>query len=272
MVGFTAYTSSNGTFALYNIPAGRYEVVAHRGRAYLRENVYVGLMESTVDLRFAEPAGSSSENASSVSVAQMKVPGKARNAFEKAREAFANNKFDEAEKQVGKALGIYPHFAEAITLQGLLFLQKNDLAQSQREFESAIQWDPNYSMAYLALGTVMNSHGHYDDATRTLERSISISPDLWQGYFEMAKSYLGKGMYDKALQVANKAQTLAPSNFATIHLLKAYALLPQKLYKDAVQELQAFLSRSPKGPSAEQAQQLLAKAQAAETASERSGQ
>jgi tetratricopeptide (TPR) repeat protein len=202
----------------------------------------------------------------------MKVPQKARNAFDKGREAFASSKFEEAQKQVTKALDIYPHFAEAITLQGLLFLQRNDLAQSEKEFESAIQSDPNYPMAYLALGTVMNSLGHYDDAARTLERSISMSPGAWQGYFEMAKAYLGQGMYDKALQVANKAQTLAPSNFAAIHLLKAYALLPQKLYKDAVQELQAFLSRGPKGPSAQQAQQLLAKAQAAETASEHSGQ
>jgi tetratricopeptide (TPR) repeat protein len=127
-------------------------------------------------------------------------------------------------------------------------------------------------MAYLALGTVFNGTGHYDEAARTLERSISITPDAWQGYFEMARAYLGKGMYDKALQSANKAQNRGPANFAPIHVLKAYALIPQKLYKDAVQELQSFLSRRPEGPSAEQAQKLLAQVQAAELATESKGQ
>jgi hypothetical protein len=34
---------------------------------------------------------------------------------------------------------------------------------------------------------------------------------------------------------------------AGIHLLKAYALVPMKLYKDAATELQAFLSHAPRG-------------------------
>jgi tetratricopeptide (TPR) repeat protein len=229
-------------------------------------------MENDLELRFAAPSGSSAGDANSVSVAAMKVPEKARSAFAKAREAFANSKFDVAQKQVTKALAIYPQFAEALTLQALLYMQKNDLLQSEKNLESAIQYDPSYAMAYLALGTVFNSLGHYDDATRTLERSVSISPNAWQNYFEMAKAYLGKGMYAKALQLANKAQSLGPSNFGPIHLLKAYAMMPQKLYRDATQELQAFLSKAPQGQSAEQAQKMLAQAQAAELASEHPGQ
>ncbi len=269
---FSAVSSTNGSFEMYNIPAGAYEIVAHGDSCDVRQQVNVGFMDGPIDLRLPRLAGSSAGNNTSVSVAQMKVPEKARNAFDKASQAFTEGKFDEAQKQVSKALNLYPHFAEALTLQGLLFLQQKDYARGQAELESAIQFDPNYATAYLALGALFNNVGHYDDAARTLEHSISISPDLWQGYFEMARAYLGEGLYMKALQEANRAQSLGPGNFAPIHLVKAYAMIPQKLYKDAVRELQAFLSRGPKGHGAEEAQKLLAEAQAAELASEHAGQ
>jgi TolA-binding protein len=44
--------------------------------------------------------------------------------------------------------------------------------------------------------------------------------------------------------------------------MKAYAMVPLKLYNDARHELQAFLSRDPKGKNAEQAQSLLAQVSA----------
>ena len=48
-----------------------------------------------------------------------------------------------------------------------------------------------------------------------------------------------------------------------MHLIKAYALMPMRLYKAARYELQAFLSHQPNGSNAEQAQMLLARIDAA---------
>jgi hypothetical protein len=46
--------------------------------------------------------------------------------------------------------------------------------------------------------------------------------------------------------------------------LKAYALLPLKLYKDADSELEAFLSHAPRGQDTSEVKVLLAKVRAAE--------
>jgi TolA-binding protein len=70
-------------------------------------------------------------------------------------------------------------------------------------------------------------------------------------------------MYLQGLQLARQAQRLSGNSFAAVHLIKAYALVPMRLYSDAKYELQAFLSREPKGNSAEQAQTLLAQVEAA---------
>jgi TolA-binding protein len=70
-------------------------------------------------------------------------------------------------------------------------------------------------------------------------------------------------MYAQGLQLARQAQRLSGNSFAAVHLIKAYALVPMRMYKDAKYELQAFLSREPKGNSAQQAQTLLAEVEAA---------
>jgi hypothetical protein len=49
-----------------------------------------------------------------------------------------------------------------------------------------------------------------------------------------------------------------------LHLVKASALLPLKLYKDARYEVQAVLSHSPKGANVKEAQNLLAEIDSAD--------
>jgi len=91
-------TASNGSFEIYNIPSGLYEVVANSDKAEdVRENVTVGFAEATVDLRFTQPADSSAGSMNSVSVAQMKVPNKARDAYRKAQQAFDKGNLVEPE-------------------------------------------------------------------------------------------------------------------------------------------------------------------------------
>jgi Tfp pilus assembly protein PilF len=259
----SAWTQQDGTFELYNIPEGRYQVLAQSGISEASDFVDVEFGQTAVTLRFL-PSSALDGDGQSISVAQMLVPAKARTSYQKAREAYARGKIDDAKKLLDRALQVYPHFAEALTLRGLIELRANQVEQSQQDFEQAIQYDPNYSTAYVALGGVYNSEGHFDDALRALEHATAISPTVWQGYFEMAKASIGKGLYSKALQLAEKAEQLGGKNLAAIHLLKAYAMIPLKLYSGAKQELQAYVSHEPKGANADQARRLLANLNSAE--------
>jgi tetratricopeptide (TPR) repeat protein len=256
-------TQPNGTFELYNIPAGRYQVVAWSGGSQASNLVSVYSSQANVTLRFENPSQPSGNNAT-VSVAAMLVPSKARSFYQKARAACAKGNFDDAQKHLDRAVQAYPHFAEALTLRGLLQLRTNHIDQGRQDFEQAIQYDPNYGPAYVALAAAYNAQARYDDALRTLEREAAIAPTAWQGYLEMAKASIAKGMYDQGLQFAEKAEQLNGNHFAAIHLLKAYAMIPLKFYSRAKEELQAYLQREPTGGNAEQARQMLAQLDAAE--------
>ena len=259
----STYTQADGTFELYNLPKGTYEVVAESGDARVSDDVILQPDRRPLELRFADDTTNYYTDPTT-SVARILVPESARKLYRKAYAAYTQGKNGEAEPLVDQALQIEPHFAEALSLRGMLEMQKADLQEAQQYLEAAIHVDPAYSPAYIVLGAVYNHEGRFDDAIRASERGISLSPRSWQAYFEMAKASVSKGMYQRALQFARQAQRLGGNSFASLHLVKACALYPMKLYKDARYEIQVVMTREPKGISATQAQALLAEIDAAE--------
>lgn len=258
-------TRSSGSFELYNIPAGSYEVVAQAPGSEARELIPASHMIARVELRMIRRTASYG-GGSAISVVRLRVPDKARDRYNKAVQAFTRGKLDQAEKAVNQSVGIYPTNPEALTLRGMIGVRNGNTIAALEDFQRSIDVDPSYEPAYTAMSSVLNSQGRYDEAARTTERAVAVNPNAWQGYFELAKAMLGKGLYQKALEIATRAEALAPTGVAGVHLLKAYALLPLKLYRDAGNELQAFLKHAPKNQDMSGVKVLLAKVQAAEEA------
>jgi len=169
---------------------------------------------------------------------------------------------DDASKHLAKALEICPNYAEALTLRGILALNRQDSQSAVADLDKAIQADGNYAMAYMVLGSALNMQSKFDDAIRALQRGESLAPNYWQAHFEMGKSYIGKADYPSALRQLERAENLAPEEYPLIYLLRAHALLSMKQFPEAMTALQAYLQKDPKGPNVEQAQKMLEQAQA----------
>ena len=253
-----AETESSGWFALYDLPPGFYEVKSLAGGSEARQFVDLGAGRSTVEMRFIDASRPPVKVNSMISVAQMSVAGSARKFYEKARTSIGKRDYSKAAEWVNQALQRQPEFAEALTLRAFLERNGQQVASATQDCEKALKIDPYYALAYITLGSAYTLQGRYDDALRTLDEGVAVSPRSWQMYFEMAKASIGKGAYGKALQMMDKADRLGGYNYAEVHLVRAYALVPLKFYREARIELQAFLSREPKGRNAERAQQLLA--------------
>jgi predicted Zn-dependent protease len=254
----SVYSNQSGHFEVDNIPSGEYELVVHNGLAEAHESVSMHGMQKFVTVRLAdEPATPDAGNSATVSVAQMSVPDKARKAYSKAYEAFSKNKFDEASDQVGKALKMYPDYAEALTLRGLLDLQQGKNETARVELEHAVDCDRTDGMAHIALGSAYNSLKRFDDAVRVLTRGVSLAPNAWQGYFERARALVAMGKYQDSLRDLAKAQELSDRDFPVLHLVKANALIGIQDYTDAQTEIQAYLDRDPQGSNAADARRVL---------------
>ncbi len=258
-------THSNGSFDFYEMPAGSYELVARSQGDEAQEVIPAGRTINRIDLQMVRTVASGGSDAA-ISVVRLKIPQRARDRYNKAAQAYVRGKLDQADKAVNQSLAIYADNPEALTLRGLIAWHNKNADAAVEDLQKSIAVDPSYGPAYTAMSSILNNQGKYDEAVRITEQAVAINPNAWQGYFEMAKAMLGKGLYQKALQIADKTETLAPTGIAGIHLLKAYALVPLKLYKEAGTELQAFLSHAPRGQDTSGVKVLLAKVQAAEAA------
>ena len=260
-------TYTNGTFELTGVAKGRYEVIVTSGINEARAQVeYPATNE--INLRIAADtslADKSAGSKSSVSLSQMKVPGKARKLFQKAMEAFRASHLDDAFSFVQKALGLYPDYAEALTLRGVMNLQRGDTQSAEPDLQKAVELDYSDDMNFAALASLYNTEGKFDKAIQILNRGMTVQPNSWQGLTEMARAQIGKRDYEGALKVLAKADNYAPPSIAYLHLFRAQALLGLKNAPAATTELNAYLAKEPTGPNADTARTILVKLSAPET-------
>jgi tetratricopeptide (TPR) repeat protein len=262
MVG-SAYTNPSGRFEFNRLAPGTYTVVATAGLQQASERVDATNFSNSVSVRMqgvGKPADGIAGN--SISIAQYRVPAKAREAYRKAHEAVEKGKMDDAHKHLTRALELCPNYADALTLRAVLELNERDSQSAIADLDKAIQIDGNYAMAYLVMGSALNMQSKFDEAIRSLQRGQSLAPNYWQGYFEMGKSYIGKADYPAALRQLERAESLASADYPLISFLRANALLAMKQFPEAMAALQAYLQKDPQGPNSEQAHKMLEQAQA----------
>ena len=253
-------TDVSGGFRFDMLPYGNYEVVATDGIASVHQDVEVVGSFSTMSLRLntSDPNAASSRNGL-VSLAELKVPQRARDAYVKAHEAMMKNQPEKISKYLQKALEICPTYAPALTMHGALLLDKGELTSAIDDFDKAIDADSSYALAHTGMAAALNRLNKFDDALRAAERASALNPNSWQPYYEMARSYIGKTDFQRALQQLTRAQTQMTQEFAPLHLLRATAFLALKSYREAATELTIFLRITPQdNPTALAAKDALA--------------
>jgi len=256
---YSAYTNNAGVAEIPNVPGGNYDVVATYKLAEVqqRANLSFGDRSIAMTLPAGDNRGADIGSSSSVSVAAYKVPDKARKEYKKAEDALNGKRLDEAFAHLGKALEIYADYPDALTLRGIIRMDKQDKEGALADLDAAIKIDSSCSMAYFAIGAAYNSMERFDDAIRSLNRGLTVDPKSWQGYFELGKALVGKGDYQSSLEQLAKAQSMANVKYPPIHLVKAHAMLATKQYPAAMKELQDFLSEAPNDARSANAKETL---------------
>lgn len=251
------YTNASGSVEVMGVSYGNYEVVVTKGLLQAVEALEIRAMGVAVNIRLGSAEGADAGGKTMVSVAQYKVPGKARKELEKARKAMSERKLDEAVERVEKALAIYPKFSDALTTRAILRMDKLEFEAASADLDLALEYDSANAVAYLVYGACLNQQSKFDLAIQSLERGIALDPLAWQGYFEMGKAQVGKKNYPQAIKYLDKAQAMVNFEYPPLHLVKAHALLALKDYSLAMAELQTFLDKSPQDPLSEKARKTL---------------
>lgn len=187
------------------------------------------------------------------------APAEGLKRYEKARAEWADQKPDAAERDLKKAVEIYPQFADAWLQLGKL-QESSDPEEARNSFGKALAADPNYVLPYEQLAVLEAKQGKWKEAlgdtTHALQLDPAGTPEIWY-YDAAAKFYLGKT--EAALTSAQKALAIDPRHtVAGAEQLLAVILARRADYDGALQHLRSSLTYLPAGPNADLVKQQIA--------------
>lgn len=197
----------------------------------------------------------------SISITRLRVPRKARELYKRARRAFQKHRDATAQEKLDQALQRCPAFPEALTLRGFIQLDLNQWGFAEDNLQAAVRIDPTYELAYRLLGELYNRERRFDDALDASQRAAALNPNSWLVAYELARAFIGKQQYALALNISDAA--LAHNRGTLLHVAKAHALLGLGRYPEAVTELRAYLDYQPAGDGSQDAHDLLDQIQSA---------
>lgn len=187
------------------------------------------------------------------------APSNAMKAFEKARAAWLDQNADAAQRNLNKAVQLYPGFAEAWLQLGKI--QEISDPQSARDsFSKALAADPKYVLPYEQLAALAAQAEKWqetlDNTNQALQLDPGGTPQIWY-YDARAKFELGKT--DQALVSASKSLAIDPRHsVANTEQLLAVILARKADYVGALQHLRNCLTYMPAGPQADLLMQQIA--------------
>ena len=187
------------------------------------------------------------------------APSNAMKAFEKAREEWIAQNPDGAEKNLKKAVQLYPAFAQAWLQLGKI--QEASEPQAAREsFSKAMFADPKFILPFEQLAALAVQGEKWQEAVDNTNHALDLdpagTPQLWY-YDALAKFQLGKT--DEANISASKSLTIDPRHSVpNTEQLLAVILARKADYGGAVQHLKNCLTYIPAGPQADLVKQQIA--------------
>ncbi len=194
-----------------------------------------------------------------ISSTTQSAPKDAAKLFEKARNELLDGKPHPAEKDLEKAVQIYPQYAEGWYQLGRI-QEASKSPNAQSSFQKAVAADPNYLPPYDHLADLAVQQKNYaellDYTTHALQLDPRGTPKLWY-YNAMANHNLGHD--DVAKVSAEKGLAMDPLHTQpNIEQLLAVVLVSQRDYAGALEHLRNCLTYYPNGPNADLVKQQVA--------------
>ncbi|MGE5324301.1 MAG: tetratricopeptide repeat protein [Actinomycetota bacterium] len=189
---------------------------------------------------------------SAISATSMSAPKDARKAFEKGSKAFFADKLPEAQKDLEKAVRIYPQFAEAWSRLGDVEHREQNLPAAHEAYDHALKADPRYVNPLFGLALLAITEKNWQQAAQLTAQLTSLNPYAFPaaGFYNAAANY-NLGNYQAAEDSAKKFKAADTRHLHPEVLLLLSNLMAQKRdFAGAAQQIRDYLILVPKAPNA----------------------
>ena len=195
-----------------------------------------------------------------VSIHDLKVPGKARRNFEKGIERLQKRDAEGSLSYFKEAANAFPNYYEAYYQIGLAHMELRRGNDAEQAFQRSIDLSGGgYAEPQLALGALLCDRESYSDAERVLRRAIDVDGNSWKGHFLLGRALFGQNRLEEAEKSAHEA-LLRRADVAAAHILLANVHIRRREYVLAIKDLDSYLSMVPDGPNSDQVRDVRAAA------------
>ncbi|HUK48202.1 MAG TPA: hypothetical protein VLW06_11445 [Terriglobales bacterium] len=189
----------------------------------------------------------------------LNAPANAIKAFEKARGDMMQSNPEAAEKNLKKAVHIYPGFAEAWLQLGKL-QAASDPQEARNSFTKALAADPKFVLPYEQLAALDSQETKWQQVLDNTNHVLQLYPDgTAETWYLNALANFQLGKVDVAQASAIKSLAIDPRHSVmNTEQLLAVILAGKGDFADAILHLQSSLTYVPPGPNADLLRQQIA--------------
>lgn len=198
-----------------------------------------------------------------ISITSMTAPKDARQAFEKGSKAISRDKLPEAEKELEKAVRIYPGFAAAWSKLGDVRQRQQNVEGARAAYNQALQADPQYINPIFGLALIALAGKNWQEAAELTARIGSLNAYAFPAalFYNAAANY-NMGKYQAAEESARKYKSIdGEHRHPEVSLLLSGILAQKHDFSGAARQIRDYLLVV---PNAANAAELQAKAKSYE--------
>jgi len=263
-----AYTDSRGEARFGGIRPGAYRVRVSgigiqdtMGDTFVIDPLDMASFQMVTVQRTPDSIAAEKAAAPPVSAAELNIPPKAKKEFDKGKELFEKQKFDEATKRFTKAAELYPRYAAAFDMLGVIASQSSP-AEGKTFFEQAIKADKQYVPAAAHLAKIYVAEKNFNDAEPLLNRTLQVSPQAVEALFLLAYVQAKLAKFDDAIRTSERLHELEHSQLVLVHFVAAECYTHLHRPQEAIAQYQLYLKEAPLGPSVDVAKKNISVLQA----------
>lgn len=135
-----------------------------------------------------------------------------------------------------KALSLDNNLAEAHAALGRVLLDYDyDFAAAEREYKTAIAFNPNYTSAHSSYGTLLSRLGRHEEAFAKYRRALEIEPLSLRNNRNYGEGLIHARRYDEAIAQLKKTLEL-DANFLAAHVSLGFVYQLKGNYAESVEE------------------------------------
>jgi TolB-like protein/Flp pilus assembly protein TadD len=153
--------------------------------------------------------------------------------------------FPKAKAAAIRAIELDDSLAEAHrSLATILRRHDWDCAESEKQYQRALQLNPSDAETYAAYGVTLALSGRTDEAIAMTKRAVELDPLSPNSVVTVAMSYYFARQYDRAIEQAKKAVELDPT-FIQGHRWLGLGYAAKGNFPDAIDEFKLTVKLSP---------------------------